>query len=225
MSKRLKEAKAKIDKSKVYPLAEAIKLVKDTASLKFDPTIEAHIRLNIDPKKSEQTVRDAVVLPHGSGKQVKIAAIVTDDQVKVARDAGADLVGGQDLIDTIKTTGKTDFDVLVTTPQMMKNLAVVAKTLGQKGLMPSPKAGTIDPDIQKLVKELKKGKVAYKNDDTGNIHLTIGKASFAEADLQENFKVLLESIKKNKPATLKNSLIAHIYLCSSMGPSIKVETK
>lgn len=225
MSKRLKEVKAKIDKNKLYSIDEALKLVKETAVLKFDATVEVHIKLNIDPKKSEQTVRDAVILPYGSGKKVKVAAIVSDDQVKEAKDAGADLVGGQDLIETIKTTGKTDFDVVVTTPAMMKNLAVIAKTLGQKGLMPSPKAGTIDPDIAKVIKELKKGKVAYKNDDTGNIHLAIGKASFVEADLKANFEALMESLKKNKPSSLKSSLITSIYLSSSMGPSIKVEIK
>ncbi|MBT4209832.1 MAG: 50S ribosomal protein L1 [Candidatus Komeilibacteria bacterium] len=222
VSKRLKEARSKIESDKIYPIAEAIKLVKETSVVKFDASIEVHARLGIDPKKGDQIIRASVVLPHGTGKTVKIAAFVPEDRMKEAKDAGGDLVGSEELIAEIKKTSKTDFDIAVTVPEMMPKLAVIAKVLGQKGLMPNPKTGTIGPDLVKMIGELKKGKVSYKNDSTANVHLTIGKVSFDEAKLIENFETFVDSLKKAKPSSLKSTYIKSLFLSSSMGPSIKV---
>ena len=221
-SKRLKTARSKIDRSKTYNHKEAIALVKESGVVKFDASVEVHAKLGIDPKKGDQIIRASVVLPHGSGKTIKIVAFVDESKAKEAKEAGADLAGGETLIEEIKKTGKTDFDVAVTTPDMMPKLAAVAKILGQKGLMPNPKSGTIGPDIKKIIGELKKGKVSYKNDDTSNVHLAIGKLSFDEAKLLENFEAFLDSLKKAKPQTVKGVYIKSMYLTSSMGPSIKV---
>jgi len=199
IGKRLKEAKAKIESDKVYEISEAIKLAKETSKVKFDASLEVHARLGIDPKKGDQIIRGAVVLPHGTGKAIKIAAFVADDKAKDAKAAGADVIGNEDLIAQIKKTSKTDFDIAVATPDMMPKLAAIAKILGQKGLMPNPKAGTIGPDITKIIEELKKGKVAYKNDAQANVHVLIGKLSFDDAKLQENFTTFLDSLKKSKP--------------------------
>lgn len=222
LSKRLKEAKGKIEADKVYSAADAIKLVKETSAVKFDASVEVHANLGIDPKKGDQIVRASVVLPNGTGKTVRIAAFVPEGKIKEAKDAGADVAGAEDLINDIKKTSKTDFDIAVTVPEMMPKLAVIAKVLGQKGLMPNPKTGTIGPDLAKMIGELKKGKVSYKNDAGSNIHLSIGKTSFDEAKLVENFETFLDSLKKAKPQTLKGTFIKTLYLTSSMGPSIKV---
>jgi len=222
LSKRFKEIITKIDKTKVYSPSEAIKLVKETGKLKFDASVEVHANLGIDPKKGDQIVRNSVALPHGTGKSIKVAAFVSDDKAKDAKEAGADLVGADDLIESIKKTNKTDFDIAVTTPDMMPKLAAIAKVLGQKGLMPNPKTGTIGPDIKKIIAELKKGKVSYKNDDTANVHISIGKLSFTDEALVENFQAFLESLKKSKPTTIKGTFIRSLHLSSSMGPSIKV---
>jgi large subunit ribosomal protein L1 len=222
MSKRLKEAKAKIENEKVYPIEEAIKLIKETSQVKFDASVEVHTRLGTDPKKGDQIVRDSVILPHGTGKSVKIAAFVPNDRIKEAKDAGADVVGDEEMIAEIKKSGKCDFDLAVTTPKMMKQLSVIARVLGQKGLMPNPKVGTINEDLKKMIGELKKGKIAYKNDTTANIHLIIGKVSFDDKALIENFETFLNSLKKNKPQSLKGTFIKSMTLSSSMGPGIKV---
>ncbi len=221
-SKRLKEARAKIDNTKTYTAEEAIALVKETSKVKFDASVEVHSRLGIDPKKGEQIVRGSMVLPHGTGKVLKIAAFVSDDKVKEAKDAGADVIGDEDLIAKIKKTGKTDFDIAITTPDMMKKLAAIARVLGQKGLMPNPKTGTIGPDIKKMIGELKKGKISYKNDTSSNIHLSIGKISFEDKQLLENFETFIDSLKKAKPQGIKGTYIKSLYMTSSMGPSIKV---
>ncbi|MBT4850014.1 50S ribosomal protein L1 [Candidatus Parcubacteria bacterium] len=221
-SKRLKEARAKIDNTKTYTAEEAIALVKETSKVKFDASVEVHSRLGIDPKKGEQIVRGSMVLPHGTGKVLKIAAFVSDDKVKEAKDAGADVIGDEELIAKIKKTGKTDFDIAITTPDMMKKLAVIARVLGQKGLMPNPKTGTIGPDVKKMVGELKKGKISYKNDTSSNIHLSIGKISFEDKQLLENFETFIDSLKKAKPQGIKGTFIKSLYMTSSMGPSIKV---
>ncbi len=222
IGKRLKEAKAKIESDKVYEISEAIKLAKETSKVKFDASLEVHARLGIDPKKGDQIIRGAVVLPHGTGKAIKIAAFVADDKAKDAKAAGADVIGNEDLIAQIKKTSKTDFDIAVATPDMMPKLAAIAKILGQKGLMPNPKAGTIGPDITKIIEELKKGKVAYKNDAQANVHVLIGKLSFDDAKLQENFTTFLDSLKKSKPQSLKSTFIKNMSISSSMGPGIKV---
>jgi large subunit ribosomal protein L1 len=212
------------NKNKVYSLEEAISLVKKMARAKFDETVEVHFRLGIDPRKGDQQIRAAVNLPHGTGKTVKVAAFISPEKEKEVKEAGADLIGGEDLIAEIKKTEKTDFDVAIAEPAMMKNLTKIAKILGTRGLMPSPKNETVTPNPAKTVAELKKGKVSFKNDDTGNIHIPIGKISFPTKKLKENFEVLLSAIKKVKPTASKGVYIKNIVLSSSMGPGIKVET-
>ncbi|MFA5029566.1 MAG: 50S ribosomal protein L1 [Patescibacteria group bacterium] len=221
-SKRLKEVEKLIDFKKIYPLAEAIDLVKKTSTVKFDAGIEAHINLGINTKKSDQQVRSTVILPHGNGKVVKVAVVATSgDQQKAAKEAGADLIGEKDLIEDIQK-GKLDFDILVATPDAMKMLGLVAKILGPKGLMPNPKDGTVAQNVGEAVANLKKGKVSFKNDDSGNLHVLIGKISFDNDKLTENFNALVESIRKAKPAGAKGSYIKSVSLCSSMGPGVKV---
>ena len=211
-----------VDKSKAYSLNEALELAKKTSTVKFDASVEVHIRLGIDPRKGDQQIRGAVSLPHGSGKTVKVAAFVSPDNEAAVKAAGADIVGGEDLIAEIRRTEKTDFQVAVAEPAMMKNLAVIAKVLGTRGLMPSPKNETVTTDPAKAVAELKKGKVSFKNDDTANIHVAIGKVSFSVEHLAEYFQALLEVIKKSKLATAKGTSIEGITICSTMGPGIKV---
>lgn len=221
-SKRLQEAKKIIDSKKIYSLAEAIELIKKTAKVKFDASIEVHVRLGIDTKKTDQQVRSSVILPHGTGKTVKIAVLTDDlDQQRAAKEAGADLIGDKNLIEEIKQ-GKVNFDVLVASPDAMKLLAPVAKVLGPRGLMPNPKDGTITKNLAEAVKNLKKGKVNYKNDDSGNLHVMIGKASFDNQKLLENFQTLLESVRKAKPASAKGNFLKAISLASSMGPGVRV---
>ncbi|MCU0679029.1 MAG: 50S ribosomal protein L1 [Planctomycetes bacterium] len=228
--KKVKKQKAAVkpavavefDKTKIYPIEEAIDLTKKLSKTKFDASVEVHIRLGIDPRKGEQQVRAAVNLPHGTGKTIKVAAFVSPDKEKEAREAGADLVGGDQLIAEIKKTEKTDFQVAVAEPSMMKNLSQIAKILGTRGLMPSPKNETVTPNPAKAVAELKRGKVSFKNDDTGNIHVAIGKVSFADQQLIENFQTLLTAIKKAKPSSSKGIYIKNISLSSTMGPGIKV---
>jgi large subunit ribosomal protein L1 len=222
-SKRYADLAAKIDKTKAYSPEEAIKLTKETATVKFDPSMEIHIRLGIDPKKGDQQIRGTVVLPHGIGKSKKIAVFATGDKAKDAKEAGADIVGAEELIEEIKKTGKCDFDIAVATPDMMKALAVIARTLGTKGLMPSPKNETITADVKKTVGELKKGKIAFRNDDTANLHVTIGKASFEDAKLLENFNAFIEALEKNKPESSKGKLIRNATMNSTMGPAVKLQ--
>ncbi len=223
MSKRLKQAKEKIESGKLYNIEEAIELVKETSQVKFDASVEVHINLGIDPQKGDQIVRGSVILPNGTGKKLKIAAFVTEDKIEQIKKAGADIVGADDLINKIKKTNKTDFDIAITVPEMMKNLAVIARILGQKGLMPNPKTGTIGSDLEKIIGELKQGKISYKNDDTANIHIIIGKISFDNKALIENFNTFLKSLRKIKPNSLKTTFINTITITSSMGPGIKVQ--
>jgi large subunit ribosomal protein L1 len=213
------------DRLKAYPIDEAIELTKKLSKTKFDASVEVHFRLGIDPKKGEQQIRTAVSLPHGTGKTIKIAAFVSAGKEKEVKAAGADIVGGDDLIAEIKKTEKTDFEVAVAEPAMMKNLAQIAKILGTRGLMPSPKNETVSADPAKAVAELKKGKVSFKNDDTGNVHIIMGKISFDTNKLVENYLALLEAIKKVKPAKAKGVYIKNVAICSSMGPGIKVSTR
>jgi len=222
-SKRYQEAAKKIDPAKAYPINEAIKLVKDTSTVKFDGSVEIHIRLGINREKSDQQVRGTITLPHGTGKTKKIAAIVSAEKVKEAKDAGADISGSQELIDEIKKTSKIDAEIVLATPDMMPKLAVVAKILGPKGLMPSPKNETITTNLKKTIDELKKGKINFKGDDTGNVHQIIGKVSFSEKQLLENYLAFLGAIKKAKPASAKGSYIQNISLNTSMGPGVKVQ--
>jgi large subunit ribosomal protein L1 len=220
-----KEEMPEFDKSQVYPLEEAVTLTKKLSKAKFDASVEVHFRLGIDPKKGDQQIRTAVSLPHGTGKKIRVAAFVNADKVDEVKKAGADLVGNEDLIAQIKKTEKTDFDVAVAEPLMMKNLGQIAKILGTRGLMPSPKNETVSPDPAKAVAELKKGKVSFKNDDTANVHVVIGKISFDDEKLIDNFKTIKTAILKAKPVKAKGTYIKNISLSSSMGPGVKVEIK
>lgn len=210
------------DKTKAYPVAEAIELAKKFSATKFDASIEVHFRLGIDTKKGDQQIRSAVSLPHGIGKTVKVAAFVTSDKEAEVKAAGADIVGGEELIEEIKKTEKTDFQVAIATPEMMRFLAPIAKILGTRGLMPSPKNETVTTDPAKAVAEIKKGKVSFKNDDTANVHLVIGKASFDNQKLIENFAAVVELLKKVKPAKAKGAYFKNVSIASTMGPGIKV---
>jgi len=216
---------AKIDKTKFYSLDEAIALIKETANTKFDSTVEIHVRLGIDPKKSDQQIRATVALPHGTGKSKKIAAFVGPNDEKAAKEAGADLIYTEEEIKRLKDTGKVDFEIAVATAEMMPKMAVVAKVLGPKGLMPSPKTETVGTDVKKMISELKKGKAAFKNDDGANLHLGIGKASFSAAQLKENIEAFLDVLRKAKPNSAKGTYLKNVYLTSSMGPSVKVSVE
>lgn len=221
-SKRFLEAKSLVEKDKSYPIAEAVELAKKTSTVKFDAGLEVHVKLGINPKKTDQQVRASVSLPNGTGKSVRVAVISTNgDQIKAGKAAGAEVAGEQDLIDEIKA-GKINFDVLVATPEAMKLLAPIAKVLGPKGLMPNPKDGTVTGNVAEAVANLKKGKVSYKNDDSGNLHVMIGKLSFEDGKLVENFQALMDSITKAKPAAAKGTFIKNVSVASSMGPGIKI---
>lgn len=223
--KKYRAAAEKLDKNKVYSIEEALKLVKANKIAKFDESVEAHVKLSVDPKKGDQQMRGTVVLPHGTGKSKKVA-VITSIKAKEAREAGADIIGGEELIEKIKSgkifSGKDKFDILIATPEMMPKLAPVAKILGPKGLMPSPKTETVTDKIKETVEMLKKGKISFKNDDTSNVHQVIGKISFEESQLSENFKAFIEAIRKAKPAGVKGKFILSVSICSTMGPGIKI---
>ena len=222
MSKRMDALRAKVEKNKSYSLDEAVKLLTDTSGVKFDATVEIHANLGINTKKTEQQVRATVVLPFGTGKVKTVAAFVSADKEKEAKEAGADFVFGEEEIKKIKDTGKIPFEIAITTPDMMPKLASIAKILGPKGLMPNPKSDTVGPNIKKMIDELKKGKVTFKNDDTGNVHQAVGKISFGEDHLKENITIFLEALKKAKPATAKGTFLKSVTLCSAMGPAIRI---
>lgn len=221
-SKRYQEAAKKIDVDKVYTIEEAIPLVKETATTKFEPSVELHVRLGVDISKSDQQVRGTVSLPHGSGKVVKVAVFAEEAKQKEAADA--DLVGGEELVAEIAKSGKIKFDVAVATPAMMKHLAKIARILGPKGLMPSPKNETVTDNIKDAVSALKKGKIAFKNDSTGNVHVVIGKTGFSDEQLNENLNSFLEALKKSKPASSKGTYIKSMSLNATMSPGIKITT-
>ena len=221
-SKKYKDISGKLEKGKAYSIEEALEFIKENKAAKFDESVEVHIRLNVNPKKGEEQVRGAVVLPHGTGKVKKIA-VITSTKAKEAKEAGADLIGGEDLIEKIKS-GKMDFDILVATPEMMPKLAPAAKILGPKGLMPSPKTETVTEKIKETVETLKKGKVSFKNDKTSNIHQIVGKVSFGSDKLKENFDAFTEAVKKSKPDAVKGKFIAGVSVCSTMGVGIKISS-
>jgi large subunit ribosomal protein L1 len=222
-SKRYKELKSQIDPKKLYTPSEAVELVKKTSTTKFAGSVEVHVNLGIDVKQSDQQIRATLSFPHSIGKTKRVAAFCPEAQQKDAKDAGADKVGAEDLIDEIAKTNKVDFDIAVATPDMMPKLAKIAKILGPKGIMPNPKTDTVGPNVKKLVEELKKGKVAYKNDATGNIHQVIGKSDMDAKALIENFTLLIESLRKNKPPSAKGIYFKNITLTSTMGPGVKVD--
>lgn len=222
-SKNYLKSKELVEKDKLYSIEEAIELVKKTSTVKFDASVEMHLKLGIDPKHSDQQLRTTTVLPHGTGKTLKVAVFAEDENQKKAKASGADIVGSDELIEKIKKTGKIEFDVAVATPDMMKKMGMIAKILGPKGLMPSPKNDTITPDVAKAVENLKKGKVTIKNDENGNVHQIIGKTSFDDAKLVENSKSFLEAIKNAKPSGAKGTYIEKIVLTSSMGPAIPLK--
>jgi len=220
--KRYTEAQKLVDSKKSYMPEEALELMKKTSGVKFDASVEVHFRLGIDPKKGEQQVRGVVVLPHGTGKSKRVAVFAEGEKAEEARNAGAHLVGAEEVIKEIRSSGKVDFDVAIATPDMMKMLATVAKILGPKGLMPSPKNETVTTDIARTVKELMGGRVTFKNDDTSNIHQIIGKSSWDSSKLLENFRAFYEAVRKSKPPTSKGNYFLSITLTSTMGPGIKV---
>jgi large subunit ribosomal protein L1 len=223
MGKRLVNAQKEVDSTKKYELAEAVALAKKTATTKFKGNIEAHVRLGIDPKKTDQAIRGTVTLPHGTGKTKRIAAFVSEAKEKEAADAGAVLVGGDDLIKKIKETQQLDFDIAIAEPAMMAKLAQIAKILGPRGLMPNPKTGTVTAEIGKAVKEYAGGKMEFKNDESANIHMLLGKSDFSDEQIIANYNAFMEALKSAKPATNKGEFIRGISLNATMGPGIKVQ--
>ncbi len=221
MGKKYKAASALIDPKKTYSALEAMELAKQTSTTKFDGTVEVHLRLGIDPKKSDQQVRGTVSLPHGSGKTKKIIAFVSADKEKEAKEAGADAIGTEETLAEIIKTGKFEWDLAVATPDMMPKMAKVAKILGPKGLMPNPKSETVGSNVTKMVSELKKGKVAFKSDDYGIVHTIIGKVSFDAKALAENYETLLETMRKIKPSSSKGVYLKNVTVATTMGPAIR----
>ena len=220
--KKYVEAAKAVDRTKLYETAEAISLVKQSAVAKFDETIEAHIRTGCDGRHADQQIRGAVVLPYGTGKQVRVLVFAKDAKAEEAQAAGAEFVGGQELIPKIQNEGWLDFDVVVATPDMMGTVGRLGRILGPKGLMPNPKAGTVTMDVAKAVKEIKAGKIEYRLDKTNIIHVPIGKASFTEEQLADNFQTLIEAILKAKPSTLKGQYLKSVTIASTMGPGVKL---
>ena len=222
--KKYVEAAKLIDRATLYDRDEAIALVKKSATAKFDETIEAHIRTGCDGRHADQQIRGAVVLPHGTGKKVRILVFAKDAKAEEAKAAGADYVGGDELIPKIQNENWFEFDVVVATPDMLGVVGRLGRVLGPKGLMPNPKAGTVTMDVTKAVKEIKAGKIEYRLDKTNIIHVPIGKASFTEEQLSDNFQTLIGAINKAKPATLKGQYLKSVTLAPTMGPGVKVNT-
>ena len=221
-SKRYNELRQKVEKRKQYVPADAATLVKELATAKFDETVEAHFKLGIDPRKSDQNVRGTVALPHGTGRTVRVLAITQGDNVQVAQDAGADFVGGEDMVNRI-LEGWFDYDTVVATPDMMALVgSKLGRVLGPKGLLPNPKAGTVGPNIGDMVSALKAGQIEFRNDKTGVLHAPIGKASFSAEQLSENLAALRTAVESAKPSTSKGIFIRSVYITSTMGPSVQV---
>ena len=216
--KKYQEAAKKVDASKVYTIEEAAKLVKDTSTVKFDATVDASFNLNVDPKAADQQVRGTLVLPHGNGKTKKVLAIT--DKVEDAKAAGADFVGGKEMIEKILKENWFAFDVIVATPNMMGEIGKAARTLGPKGLMPNPKTGTVSMDIAKAIKDIKAGKVEYRVDKEANMHVSIARASFDAKKIEENLQALVEALIKARPAAVKGTYIKNAVLHTTMGPAI-----
>lgn len=223
IGKRFTTAQQLVDKKKLYSAEEAVKLVKEGAKAKFDETVELHFCLGIDPKQGDQQIRGTVTLPHGTGKTKRVIAFVDGNNEAAAKEAGADIIGTEEVLDAIVRTGKIDFDVAVAVPAMMPKLAKAAKVLGPRGLMPNPKTDTVGPNIAKMIEEQKGGKITFKNDNTGNVHMIVGKASFSPENLIANLKVAAEAIRKIKPASSKGIYMKSSTLTSTMGPAIHLD--
>jgi large subunit ribosomal protein L1 len=223
--KKYVDAAKLIDRATLYDAAEAISLVKKSAVAKFDETVEAHIRLGVDGRHADQQVRGAVVLPHGTGRTVKVLVFAKGDKATEAEAAGADHVGGEELIPKIQNEGWLDFDVVVATPDMMGVVGRLGRVLGPKGLMPNPKAGTVTMDVTKAVNDIKAGKIEYRLDKTNIIHVPVGKASFTEEQLADNFQTLMGAINKAKPSSTKGQYLRSVTLTSTMGPGVKLNTQ
>ena len=220
--KKYTEAAKMIDRAAQYDVAEAVSLVKKTAVAKFDETVEAHVRLGVDGRHADQQVRGAVVLPHGTGKTVRVLVFAKGDKATEAEAAGADFVGAEELIPRIQNEGWFDFDVVVATPDMMGVVGRLGRVLGPKGLMPNPKAGTVSMDVTKAVNDIKAGKIEYRLDKANIIHCPVGKASFTEEQLTENFNTLMDAIIKAKPASAKGTYMKSVTITSTMGPGVRV---
>jgi large subunit ribosomal protein L1 len=221
--KKYAEAAKAIDRDKLYPPAEAISLVKSGAKRKFNESVDVAIRLGVDPRKADQMVRGTVSLPHGTGKSVRVAAFATGQAAQDAKEAGADIVGSQDLADRIQNENFMDFDAVVAAPDQMGMVGKLGRILGPRGLMPNPKAGTVTPEVGKAVREIKAGKLEYRVDKGGNVHLIIGKTSFDESQLLENLQAVLDEIQRAKPPVAKGKYIRGVTVSSTMGPGVKVE--
>lgn len=219
--KKYRELKKLVDKP-IYSISDAVALLKKTSPTKFDASCEIHMNLGVDVKQSDQMVRSTVALPHGTGKDVRVIAFVTEDKVKEALEAGAKKAGAEDLIEEV-SKGFLDFDVAVATPDMMKNLGKIAKTLGQRGLMPNPKAGTVTPDVKKTVSEIRKGKVEFRTDKFGILHNIFGKVSFDEKKLEENLKTFLKAVLEMKPSGTKGTYVKSISVTTTMGPGVRLD--
>lgn len=220
--KKYTESAKLIDRSKQYEVDEAVKLVKESAKAKFDETVELHVRLGVDPRHADQQVRGAVILPNGTGKDVRVLVLANADKIKEAEAAGADYAGGEELVNKIQTENWFDFDVVIATPDMMGIAGRIARILGPKGLMPNPKSGTVTMDVAKAISEIKSGKVEYRVDKAAIIHTPVGKASFDQEKLAENINVLMEAIAKAKPSSAKGTYIKSISLASTMGPGVYI---
>ncbi len=220
--KKYVEAAKLVEREKQYDIAEAVGLIKKTATAKFDETVEAHVRLGVDGRHADQQVRGAVVLPHGTGKKVRVLVFAKGDKVAEAEAAGADHVGGEELIPKIQNDGWLDFDVVVATPDMMGVVGRLGRVLGPKGLMPNPKAGTVTMDVSKAIEDIKAGKIEYRLDKSNIIHVPVGKASFTEEQLTENFKTLMGALVKAKPASAKGQYLKSVTITTTMGPGIRL---
>ncbi|MEF3280431.1 MAG: 50S ribosomal protein L1 [Elusimicrobiota bacterium] len=222
MGKRIDNIKKGIDLNKKYSIEEAIDIIKNIPSVKFDETVELHLKLGIDPKKADQNVRGTTPLPHGTGKKVRVCVIAKGEKIIEAKNAGADLVGSNEIIDDI-SKGKVDFDAVVVTPDLMKDIAKLGKILGPKGLMPNPKTGTVTFEIANVVKEIKAGRVEYKNDAYGIVHVGCGKKSFNKEALVENIKTIIDAVIKSKPSSSKGKYLESATISTTMGPGLKIK--
>lgn len=221
-SKRMKKIDKMVDRNKVYKLEEAVDLLKNCLPVKFDQSVNAALKVGVDPKKSDQQVRGTVSLPHGTGQKIILVVIAKGDKAKEAIEAGADFVGADELLEKIKS-GWTDFSALIATPDMMRELGKLGKVLGPRGLMPTPKAGTVTTEVAKAVKEVKGGKIEFKVDKTGNINNAVGKVSFSTEQLVDNLRVLFQAIARSRPASAKGNFLRSLYLSSTMGPGLKID--